>query len=316
MCSNVSIFVHPHTCTNACLSLQVAKFAREHQKLFVFNLCGSYVCENHPKEMAELLPYVDILFGYVEEYKTLEKHLDLSALSSEHQRDGLSIVHSLPRIMAAVHHPNSAGTKAPKSYPISTTTTVVATNSKSSDGGRGVGSTVTALSDNSHYFDNSDVLNEDIDTQAPTTPTATTTVEDKLSPSTDYHDDDPPTAPLQQQELVVHNSSGISSSINCSTDGRPAHIGKVCIMTQGPDPLLYVANNGAICCKLIAPLEPSTVVDTTGAGDSFVGGFLACVSKGKQLEECVEGGVWAARQILQQKGCTIPTQPATFISHT
>jgi adenosine kinase len=48
------------------------------------------------------------------------------------------------------------------------------------------------------------------------------------------------------------------------------------------------------------------IVDTNGAGDAFVGGFLAQLSKKKSIEECVKCGNWAATEIIQRSGCTFP----------
>jgi sugar/nucleoside kinase (ribokinase family) len=48
------------------------------------------------------------------------------------------------------------------------------------------------------------------------------------------------------------------------------------------------------------------LVDTNGAGDAFVGGFLSELVKGKGLEECVKAGHWASRVIIQRSGCTFP----------
>ena len=49
-----------------------------------------------------------------------------------------------------------------------------------------------------------------------------------------------------------------------------------------------------------------------GAGDAFVGGFLAYLAKGGDLLDCVNAGHWAARQIIQVSGCKIPEGPCTF----
>lgn len=46
------------------------------------------------------------------------------------------------------------------------------------------------------------------------------------------------------------------------------------------------------------------IVDTNGAGDAFVGGFLSRFIQKKPLEECVKCGVWAAGHIIQHSGCT------------
>ena len=48
----------------------------------------------------------------------------------------------------------------------------------------------------------------------------------------------------------------------------------------------------------VPALAPSEMVDTNGAGDAFVGGFLAHLVKGKPIDECVELGKQAAKMII------------------
>ena len=56
------------------------------------------------------------------------------------------------------------------------------------------------------------------------------------------------------------------------------------------------------------PLLPKEkLVDTNGAGDAFVGGFLAYLAKGGDLAACCNAGNYAARQIIQVSGCKIPS---------
>lgn len=46
--------------------------------------------------------------------------------------------------------------------------------------------------------------------------------------------------------------------------------------------------------------EPVNCVDTTGAGDSFVAGFLYGLSEGKSLHECAENGnAWGAKAVAE-----------------
>ncbi|ACS90998.1 carbohydrate kinase family protein [Thermococcus sibiricus] len=49
-------------------------------------------------------------------------------------------------------------------------------------------------------------------------------------------------------------------------------------------------------------LPISEIVDPTGAGDAFAGGFLAYYVKGKPLEECIKQGLLRAREVLKKKG--------------
>lgn len=59
----------------------------------------------------------------------------------------------------------------------------------------------------------------------------------------------------------------------------------------------------------VEKLPADKIVDTNGAGDAFVGGFLAQLVQEKSLETCVRCGIWAARQIIQRSGCTFDGTP-------
>merc|ERR1712093_954549 len=52
-----------------------------------------------------------------------------------------------------------------------------------------------------------------------------------------------------------------------------------------------------------------TIVDTNGAGDAYVGGFLAALSKGLSMEKCCQAGAYSASVIVQRSGCTYPEKP-------
>ena len=53
-------------------------------------------------------------------------------------------------------------------------------------------------------------------------------------------------------------------------------------------------------------LKPEQIVDTNGAGDSFVGGFLAAYQLGKEFDDCVKVGIDLASQVVQRIGCSFP----------
>jgi adenosine kinase len=42
----------------------------------------------------------------------------------------------------------------------------------------------------------------------------------------------------------------------------------------------------------IPAIEKDLIVDTNGAGDSFVGGFLSQIVQGKDLETAIKAGIW------------------------
>merc|ERR1719476_212135 len=80
------------------------------------------------------------------------------------------------------------------------------------------------------------------------------------------------------------------------------------VITQGCDPTI-VAINGHVTEHPILKLPKEKLVDTNGAGDSYVGGFLAGLVKGLPAEECCKAGAYAASVIVQQSGCTFPAKP-------
>ena len=84
---------------------------------------------------------------------------------------------------------------------------------------------------------------------------------------------------------------------------------RVVVFTQGKDPTL-VACGGTLSSFPVPLLPKEQLVDTNGAGDAFVGGFLAMLAKGCDLAACVSAGNYAARQIIQVSGCKIPSFPA------
>ena len=73
------------------------------------------------------------------------------------------------------------------------------------------------------------------------------------------------------------------------------------IFTQGSESTI-VASGGKVSEYAVEALAKEKLVDTNGAGDAFVGGFLSQLVEGKDLEACVKAGHWAARYIIQQSG--------------
>ena len=65
------------------------------------------------------------------------------------------------------------------------------------------------------------------------------------------------------------------------------HYGQV-VLTQGAEGALAIDADGTLVHVGATKAE---IVDTTGAGDAFVGGFLAAKLAGKSLKDCLEAGV-------------------------
>jgi len=80
---------------------------------------------------------------------------------------------------------------------------------------------------------------------------------------------------------------------------------RIVIITQGKDEVI-VAQDAKISTFKTSVLSAEQIVDTNGAGDAFVGGFLSQLLQGRSMDKCVACGVWAATEIIQQDGCALP----------
>jgi adenosine kinase len=85
---------------------------------------------------------------------------------------------------------------------------------------------------------------------------------------------------------------------------------RVAIITQGRDPILVAISkegDDSIQREFPVPtIEKDLIVDTNGAGDSFVGGFTSQIVQGKDLDTAIRAGIWLSGQVIQRNGCTFP----------
>lgn len=86
---------------------------------------------------------------------------------------------------------------------------------------------------------------------------------------------------------------------------------RIVIITQGHLPVLLFRGDrpGVVEEFPVERISPELVVDTNGAGDAFVGGFLAYYIQQATLDVCIRCGIWAASQIIQRSGCTFDGKP-------
>jgi len=87
-------------------------------------------------------------------------------------------------------------------------------------------------------------------------------------------------------------------------DKRPRTV----IFTQGADKTV-VYHDGKIHEYQPLKIAREAIVDLNGAGDAFAGGFLAGYALGKDIEQCVKAGHYAASEVIQRSGCTLPEKP-------
>lgn len=73
------------------------------------------------------------------------------------------------------------------------------------------------------------------------------------------------------------------------------------VFTQGSKSTI-VAYDGKVTEYAVEELAKDKLVDTNGAGDAFVGGYLSQLVQDKAVEDCVKAGHWAAKFIIQTSG--------------
>jgi len=86
---------------------------------------------------------------------------------------------------------------------------------------------------------------------------------------------------------------------------------RYCIVTHGEHPVIvakYTPGDADAEVKEypVDVLTKDQLVDTNGAGDAFVGGFMAMLKQGKDIDTCVKAGIYLSREVVQRSGCTFP----------
>ena len=107
----------------------------------------------------------------------------------------------------------------------------------------------------------------------------------------------------QEQKFGTENIKEIGSKLvklAKENSNRP----RVVVLTQGHDPVLLFEGDN-IREFPIVELKESEIVDTNGAGDAFVGGFLSQLIQGKEYDNCIRCGVAAAKAIIGRNGCSV-----------
>ncbi|XP_028286882.1 adenosine kinase-like isoform X2 [Parambassis ranga] len=83
---------------------------------------------------------------------------------------------------------------------------------------------------------------------------------------------------------------------------------RVVVFTQGKDDTVATVGERVTMFPVL-DIDQNDIVDTNGAGDAFVGGFLSALVQDQGLEECIRAGHYAANVIIRRVGCTFPDQP-------
>jgi len=79
------------------------------------------------------------------------------------------------------------------------------------------------------------------------------------------------------------------------------------VFTHGGEPALLVGGDHTEP-HYFAPIKlaEKELVDENGAGDAYVGGFLAAMAKGASIPECFASAAYCAWVVIRRVGCTLP----------
>ncbi|XP_031840146.1 uncharacterized protein LOC116430324 [Nomia melanderi] len=114
--------------------------------------------------------------------------------------------------------------------------------------------------------------------------------------------------------LLLNSMKRITVNASSTTNSDWLHQGGIFVMTQGDSaPAIGVWGKGEFV--QVHPIKPNApVVDTTGAGDSLVAGFLAGVLAQWKPQQCLEYGCRVASFMVTRLGVTLPAKvPADLI---
>ncbi|UXI14171.1 adenosine kinase [Sarcoptes scabiei] len=83
---------------------------------------------------------------------------------------------------------------------------------------------------------------------------------------------------------------------------------RIVVLTHGKNNIVVAYSNSPDRMQSfpVPQMSDDEIVDTNGAGDSFVGGFLAYRLMNRSMPECIEAGTYAAQEIIKQSGCVFP----------
>jgi sugar/nucleoside kinase (ribokinase family) len=102
--------------------------------------------------------------------------------------------------------------------------------------------------------------------------------------------------PNEREALLVTGAEDVNEAARVLHDWGASMV----VITRGEKGILIY--DGSFREFPALPINPEEIVDPTGGGDAFAGGFLAGYSKGLPIEECVKLGLERAREVLKKWG--------------
>jgi 2-dehydro-3-deoxygluconokinase len=104
-----------------------------------------------------------------------------------------------------------------------------------------------------------------------------------------------------EDEISLHGEHSIEYCVERWLKSGASEV----VVKNGPDGVFAANINGKYEFDVPNVVEP---VDTTAAGDSFNGAFLAKKADGEDLEKCIRAGQFCAAQVILHKGAIVPRE--------
>ncbi|MAI37026.1 sugar kinase [Alteromonas sp.] len=104
-----------------------------------------------------------------------------------------------------------------------------------------------------------------------------------------------------EDEISLHGEHSIEYCIERWLKAGASEV----VVKNGPNGILTANSMGKFEFDVPNVVKP---IDTTAAGDSFNGAFLANKAKGESLEKCIRAGQFCAAQVILHKGAIVPRE--------
>ncbi|MUV58308.1 1-phosphofructokinase [Halogeometricum sp. CBA1124] len=113
-----------------------------------------------------------------------------------------------------------------------------------------------------------------------------------------------------RDELAVATGMAVETTADCAAAAQALRDGKFrfVVASLGPDGALLAAESGTYH----APAVPADVVDTVGAGDALLSGFLAGLTRGESERTALKTGVTVASRVVAASGTSVPDFDGIF----
>jgi 1-phosphofructokinase len=113
-----------------------------------------------------------------------------------------------------------------------------------------------------------------------------------------------------REELAVATGMPVETTDDCAAAAQALRDEgfRFVVASLGPDGALLAAESGTVHAAAI----PVDVVDTVGAGDALLSGFLAGLARGEDERTALQTGVTVASRVVGVSGTSVPNFEAVF----